>query len=121
MAGIAVRVALKVILMLRLRLPERATGLDLGYDFAWPKSCGVDIGDRLFRNLPLLAGRIENRGAIAGAGVISLPVQCCGVMYLKEKFKQLPITELRGVEAHHRLAGWRPPPRTGDGTMHRAD
>src|SRR6266511_4283897 len=38
MAGIAIRVALEIILMLGLRLPERSGRRHLGHDFAWPQA-----------------------------------------------------------------------------------
>jgi hypothetical protein len=44
-AGIAERVALEIVLVLRLGLPEFAGGRDLRHDAAWPQAGRVDIID----------------------------------------------------------------------------
>ena len=44
-AGVAVRVALQVVLVLRLSLPERTGRGDLGDDLAGPEPGRLDIGD----------------------------------------------------------------------------
>ena len=46
-ARVAVRVALQVVLVLRLRLPERARRLHLGDDLARPQARRLDVGDRV--------------------------------------------------------------------------
>src|SRR6187200_134886 len=46
-AGVAVRVALEVVLVLGLGLPERDGLADLGHHLAGPQSRGLDIGDRV--------------------------------------------------------------------------
>src|SRR5688500_17253660 len=74
MAGVALRVPLKIVLMLALGLPEFACGNDLGHDLAWPQARRIDIGNRVFGNSPLFVACVENRRSIAGAEVASLPV-----------------------------------------------
>src|ERR687898_3348276 len=44
-AGIAVRVALEIVLVLRLGLPEFAGGRDLRHNAAWPQAGRIDIVD----------------------------------------------------------------------------
>ena len=52
-AGVAVGQPLKVVLMLRLGLPEIAGRLDLGDDGAGPQAGRVDVGDGALRFLAL--------------------------------------------------------------------
>jgi hypothetical protein len=55
-AGVAVRVALEVVLVLGLGLPERDGLADLGDDLAGPQAGGLDVGDRVLGDLALLVG-----------------------------------------------------------------
>jgi len=52
-AGISVRDALEVVLMLWLGLPKRARGHSLGHDFTGPKPRCIDVSNGVFGN-PLL-------------------------------------------------------------------
>src|SRR5437763_13850591 len=65
--GVAVRVAVKVVLIFGLGLPEKARLADLGHDLAGPDACGAEVGDRVRGDLALLVGRIEDLRAVAGA------------------------------------------------------
>src|SRR5690242_14143116 len=60
-AGIAVRILLQVILVLRLRLPEWPGGRDIRHYFAWPQTRFVHIGDRVLGRRALLFTGIEDR------------------------------------------------------------
>jgi hypothetical protein len=64
-AGVAVRNALQVVLVLRLGLPERACRRDFGDDLAGPEARGVDVGDGVFRHALLLVARVEDGRAVA--------------------------------------------------------
>src|SRR5215467_5527210 len=62
----AVRVALEVVLIFGLGLPE-GTGLaDLRDNLAGPVARGVDVADRLLGHLALLLARTKDLRAIAG-------------------------------------------------------
>jgi len=61
-AGIAVRVLLQVVLVLRFGLPERTRRLDLGEGFAGPETGGIDIGDRVDGDTPLLVATVVVSG-----------------------------------------------------------
>src|SRR5450755_4062287 len=82
-AGVAVGVALKVVLVLGLRLPERSGGLHIGDGLPWPQAGGVDIGDRVLRDAALLVVDVVDRRAIARADVVALPVLRRRVVNLK--------------------------------------
>src|SRR5919202_476865 len=64
-AVVAARVALEVVLVLGLRLPERDGLADLGHDLAGPQAGGVDVGDRVLGDPALLVPRVEDLRAIA--------------------------------------------------------
>ena len=57
MAGVAMGVALQVVLVLRLGLPECAGGGHFGHDLARPAAGGLDVSDGLLGNA--LLGLIE--------------------------------------------------------------
>ena len=67
MAGVAIGVALQIILMLRFGLPEGTGRRQLGHHLAGPEAGGLDIGDGVFADALLLLARVENRGAVACA------------------------------------------------------
>src|ERR1700749_2637786 len=75
-AGVAVRITLEVVLVLGLRLPERSSRLHLGHDLAGPKAGGLDVGDRVLRDPPLLIIDVVDRRAVAHADVVALTVLC---------------------------------------------
>ena len=72
-AGIAVRITLQIILVLRLSLPEVACGNKFGDDFPGQKTRCFDIGDRI-SNLFLLVVLVEDCGAVARTAIGSLDV-----------------------------------------------
>jgi len=74
MAGIAVGDALKVILVFRLRFPERTCGRYLRHHTSRPQPRSVDVGDRVFGDALLLVAGREDRGTVAGPGVVALAV-----------------------------------------------
>ena len=53
-ARVAVRIALEVVLMLGLGLPERAGRRNLGHDLPGPDARSLDVGDRVLRDAALL-------------------------------------------------------------------
>src|SRR5690242_17327394 len=57
-AGVAVRIAFQVILVLGLRLPEIAGGRELGHDLARPQPRGLDVGDGVLGNTALFLARV---------------------------------------------------------------
>ena len=60
-AGIAVRIAFQVILVLRLGLPEIASGRELGHNLARPQPRGFEVGDCVLSDAALFLARVENR------------------------------------------------------------
>jgi hypothetical protein len=98
MARVAVRIALQVVLVLGLGLPERGRLAHLGHHLAGPDAGGVDVGDRLLGDLPLLVGREEDLGPIARADVVALAVLGGRVVDLEEELEQVPEGDPLGVE-----------------------
>src|SRR3954451_100235 len=98
MAGVAVRVALEVVLVLGLRLPEGDRLADLGYHRPGPKARCLDVGDRLLGDLALLLARVEDLGAVAGPDVVALAVLGRRVVDLEEELQDVPIGDPLGVE-----------------------
>jgi hypothetical protein len=96
--GIAVRIPLQIILMLRLGLPERTDGRHFRHDLAWPKAGGLDIRYRIFRDALLLVVQVENGGTVARADIVALTVARGGIVNLKEKFEQGSIADDLGIE-----------------------
>src|SRR5580704_12214368 len=97
-AGIAVRNAFEIILMFRLSFPEFSRGPNFGHYLSGPKSRSINVRDRFLRNPFLCFGCVENGGAVARSGVISLAVLRCRIVNLEEEFQQLPITQLLWIE-----------------------
>src|SRR3954454_2568149 len=56
-AGVPARIALEVVRVLGLGLPEPDGLTDLGHDLAGPQARGVDVGDRVLGHLALLVAR----------------------------------------------------------------
>src|ERR1044071_9083489 len=65
MARVAVGIALEVVLMLRLGLPEPAGRCHLGDDLPGPATRGLDVRDRLLGDTVLLVIGVEDRRAVA--------------------------------------------------------
>src|SRR3954447_23153466 len=97
-AVVAARIALEVILVLRLGLPERDGLADLGHHLAGPQARGVDVGDRALGDLALFIARIEDLGAVAGADVVALAVLGRRVVDLEEELEDVPVGDALGVE-----------------------
>lgn len=87
MAGIAVWNALKIILVLRLSLPELSNRHDFGYDLAWPDTGRIDVSNCFERDLLLIVRRIKDRRAVACADIVPLPIEGTRVVYLKEELE----------------------------------
>src|SRR4051794_39030826 len=103
-AGVAVRVALEVVLVLGLGLPEGDGLADLGHRLAGPQARGVDVGDRGLGDLALLVARIEDLGPVAGADVVALTVLGRRVVDLEEELEDVSVRDALGVEDDlHRL------------------
>src|SRR6185369_1280765 len=97
-AGVAVRIFLQVVLVLRLGLPERSRGSDLGDDLARPEARRLDVGDRVLGDLLLLVAREVDRRAVARAAVVALAVLRRRVVDLEKELEQLPVRETLRVE-----------------------
>src|SRR6185436_15789735 len=97
-AGVAVRVALEVVLVLGLGLPERDGLADLRHHLAGPEAGRLDVGDRVLGDLALLVGRREDLRAVAGADVVPLAVLGRRVVDLEEELENVPIGDALGVE-----------------------
>ena len=97
-AVVAVRVALEVVLVLGLGLPEGDGLADLGHHRAGPQARGVDVGDRVLGDLTLLVTRIEDLGAVAGADVVALAVLGRRVVDLEEELEDVAVGDALGVE-----------------------
>src|SRR5271156_65556 len=93
-AGVAVRVALEIVLVLGLGLPEGTRRDDLRHHLAGPQPRSLDVGDGVFRYPTLLIVEVEDGRAVARAYVITLTVDGGGVMDLKEEFEQVTIGRL---------------------------
>src|SRR5690606_18399113 len=99
-AGVAVRQPLQVVLVLRLRLPEVADGLDLGHHLARPQPGRVDVGDRVFGHGLLLRRGIEDRRAVGRPDVVPLPVLGGRVVHLEKELQQVAEAQSRRIEDH---------------------
>jgi hypothetical protein len=97
-AGVSVRNALQVVLMLRLRLPEFSRRHNFRYCFTGPQSRGIDVSNGFFSNALLLVAGIENCGAITVAKIISLAISCCWIVDLEEELQDLAVRDFQRVE-----------------------
>src|ERR1700678_3413410 len=93
-ASVAIWISFQIILMLGFGLPEGTGRFYCRHGFSGPNSPGIDVSDGVLRGPFLLLVGIEDRRAIAGSAVVSLPIQCGRVMNLKEKLQQLAIAQL---------------------------
>src|ERR1700730_16073901 len=93
MAGVSAGIALQVVLVLGLRLPEGAGRGNFGHDLARPQAGGVDIGDGILGDPLLLGRRIEYRRAIARSDVVALAVQRRRIVNLEEELQQLAVAD----------------------------
>ena len=97
-AGVAVRIVLQIVLMLRLGLPEGAGGLQLGHHRAGPATGGVHLGDRALGGLALRLAQPVDARAVGSAAVIALAVRRRRVMDLEEELQQRAVAQPRRVE-----------------------
>src|SRR5215217_5424913 len=97
-AGVAVGVALEVVLVLGLGLPEGAGLADLGDDLARPQARGVDVGDRVLGDLALLVARVEDLGTVAGTDVVALAVLGRRIVDLEEELEDVSVGDALGLE-----------------------
>src|ERR687896_210131 len=97
-AVVAVRVALEIVLVLGLGLPEGGGLADLGHHLAGPQARGVDVGDRVLGDPALLVARVEDLGAVAGADVVALAVLGRRGVDLEEELEDVPVGDALGGE-----------------------
>ena len=74
MASVAIRVALQVVLMLRLGFPEGAGLGNFRKNLSGPKPGGLDVRDRVVCDPFLILAGVENRRTIAGSSVVALTI-----------------------------------------------
>src|SRR3981081_2706336 len=103
MTRVALRVALQVVLVFGLGLPERSRRLDFGHGLVRPEAGRVDIRDGFFRDPLLLVADVEDGRPVAEPDVVSLTVLRRRIMDLVEELQQLPVADLLGIE--HDLDG----------------
>src|SRR5918995_1710556 len=97
-AGIAGRVALEIVLVFRLGLPEFAGGRDLRHNAAWPQSGGVDIVDCLECLVTLRLGDIENLRAVRSSDIVALAIQRGRIVNLEEELQEVAIADAFRIE-----------------------
>src|SRR4051794_3820949 len=98
MAGVATRVFLQIILMLRLGLPERTSGYDLRHHFPGPQSGGVDVGDGVLGNRLLLIRRVKDGRPITRTDVVALTVLGRWIMHLEKELEQVTVRGLGRIK-----------------------
>jgi len=98
MARVPVGIALQVVLVLGLGLPERPGRRHFGDHLARPETGGVDVGDGVLRRPLLRVAEVEDRRTVAGPDVVALPVQRGRVVDLEEELEQVPVGNLVRVE-----------------------
>ena len=98
MAGITVGKSFQVILVFRLRFPERPGRGDFGHHLAGPKAGSFDVGDGVFGNPFLLLAEVEQRRSVAGADIVALAILSRWVMNLEKELENLPIADLLRIE-----------------------
>src|SRR5215469_8135966 len=96
--GVAVRMALQIVLVLRLGFPEVPYRRHLGDDLAGPQARGVQVGDRLLRHLLLLVAGIKDRRTVACADIVALTVPRRGVVDLEEVLEDAAVARLRRIK-----------------------
>src|SRR5947208_3244318 len=70
-----------------LRLADVAGRRHLGDDLPRPTAGGFDVGDGVRGDLPLLVVDVEDRGSIARADVVALPVHRGGIVDAEEELE----------------------------------
>src|ERR1051325_178620 len=97
-ARVSARIALQVVLVFRLRLPERTGRSHFGYHFTWPQPRGFDVCDRVFGDAPLLVTGVVDGRSIAATHVVALTIAGRRVVDLEEELQNLPVVDLVGIE-----------------------
>src|SRR5918994_4033537 len=97
-AGIAGRVALEIVLVLRLGLPEFAGGRELRYHAVWPQAGGVGIVDNPECLVMLRLGDIENLRAVRSPDIVALAIQRGRIVNLEEELQKVAIADAFRVE-----------------------
>src|SRR5918997_2302957 len=97
-AGIAERVALEIVLVLRLGLPEFAGGRDLRHNAAWPQAGGIDIVDCPQCLVTLRLGDVENLRAVRSSDIVALAIQRGWIVNLEEDLQNVTIADTCRVE-----------------------
>src|SRR6516162_1244276 len=96
--GVAVRIALQIVLVLWFGFPEVADRRHLGDDLARPQARRVHVGDRLLRHLSLLVARIEDRRTVACADIVALTIPRRGIVDLEEILQDASVARLCCIE-----------------------
>src|SRR5690349_21214936 len=91
--GIAVRIALQIVLVFGLGLPESAGGRDLRDDTARPQARRIDIVDRPQRLVTLRLGDIEYLRAVRGSDIVALAIRRGGIVNLEEELQKVAIAD----------------------------
>src|SRR3954451_25191495 len=81
-----------------LPLPEVARRREFRDDLARPQARGLNIGDRVLGNAPLLIRGVEDCRTVAQADVIPLPVLRGGIVNLEEERQQVAEARLFRLE-----------------------
>src|SRR3954462_1300006 len=98
MAGVPARVFLQVVLVLRLRLPERTSGDDLGDNFPGPQSGGVNVGDGVLGNRLLLIRCVKDGRSVTRTDVVALTVLGRRIMHLEKELEQIAVRGLGRIK-----------------------
>ena len=97
-ARVAFGVALEVVLVLGLRLPEGARLAQLCDQLAGPEPRGIDVGDRVLGHQTLLLGGVEDLRAVVRTAVLPLAVLGGRVVDLEEELQDVPVGDPVGAE-----------------------
>jgi hypothetical protein len=100
--------AFQVILVFRLRFPERSRRGHLRHHSSGPQARRVDIGDGVLGDALLLIARREDGGAVAGTHVVALAIARRRIVDLEEEFQQLAKAEPLRVEEISMASAWVP-------------
>ena len=104
-AGVPIQITLQIVLVLRLGLPEGAGGLHSSDHLARPQARGVDVGNRLQSDLPMLGRLAVDAGTVVAPAIVTLPVGRAGIVDQEEELQQRAPTGACRTEHHfERLA-----------------
>src|SRR5918993_265637 len=97
-AGVAIRVALEVILVLWLGLPELAHRGDCRHRATRPQTRGVDIVDCPQSLLALRLGDVKDLRAVRSSDIVALAIQRGWIVNLEEDLQNVTIADTCRVE-----------------------